>query len=115
MRAALDSEVVVIADRSGVIRFWSAGAERAFGYPATRAVGETLDLIVPPEHRDAHWNGFRRAVEASSAGLEGEATPFPVRCADGVVREAMGRLTLARRPAGRVAAVIVAFDTAAAP
>jgi PAS domain S-box-containing protein len=110
----VESEVVVIADGSGVIRFWSAGAQAAFGHSAARAVGETLDLIVPPEHRAAHWSGFRRAVEASSAALEGEATPFPVRCADGVVREATGRLTLARRPDGRVAAVIVAFDTAAA-
>jgi PAS domain S-box-containing protein len=47
----VDDEPVVLADRNGVIRFWSRGAEQAFGHAVAEAVGQTLDLIVPPEHR----------------------------------------------------------------
>jgi len=101
----------VIADREGMICFWSAGAETAFGHPAAEAVGQTLDLIVPPEFREAHWKGFRRAVQSSAAHLEGQVTPFPVCCADGGVLAAPGRLTLVRDPEGEVIAVTVAFGS----
>jgi PAS domain S-box-containing protein len=99
-----------MADPSGVICFWSAGAERAFGYPAAEAVGQTLDLIVPPEHREAHWNGFRRAIESGAASVEGQSIPFPARCAGGDVAARPGRLTLVRRPRGQVIAALVVFD-----
>src|SRR4051794_19879525 len=78
----LDHSPVVLTDAEGVIRFWSAGAETAFGYAAIEAVGQTLDLIVPAEYSDAHWAGFRRAM-AAGAAAEGQINPFPVRRADG--------------------------------
>jgi PAS domain S-box-containing protein len=55
-------EALVLADVQGVIRFWNAGAERLFGYPASEAVGANLDLIVPERFRAAHDAGFERAV-----------------------------------------------------
>ena len=106
----MNSSAVVIADATGVIRFWSLGAEKAFGYPAAEAVGKTLDLIVPAEYREAHWNGFRRAVASGAAGLEGQLNPFPVRQAGGVVAEVPGTLTLVRRAQGQVIAAMVVFE-----
>ena len=106
----MDDEPVVLADQSGVIRFWSGGAEKAFGYAFAEAVGQTLDLIVPPEHREAHWNGFRRAMQCGAAAVEGQAVPFPVRHADGSNIARQGRLTLLRRSRGDVIAAIVVFD-----
>src|SRR5260370_32744209 len=100
----MDENAVVIADRAGIIRLWSLGAEKAFGYPAAEAIGETLDLIVPAEYREAHWRGFRHAVESGAADLEGQTSPFPVRHADGAIAAAPGRLTLVRRPQGQVIA-----------
>ena len=106
----MDQTAIIIADTAGVIRFWSPGAETAFGYAAERAIGDTLDLIVPPEHRDAHWIGFRRAVESGAAAVEGQTAPFPVRRADGGVRETPGRLALVRDPQGRVVGAMVVFE-----
>ena len=106
----MEAEALVIADQAGVIRVWSAGAEARFGWSGAQAVGGTLDLIVPPEHREAHWRGFRKAVESGVAQLEGQTSPFPVRHTDGAVREVAGRLTLVREPRGRVVAVVVAFE-----
>ncbi len=105
----MDCTVVVMADAQGVIRFWSRGAELAFGHAAERAVGHTLDLIVPAEAREAHWAGFRRAVAAGHAAVEGEVGPFPVLCADGDVAETPGRLTLIRQADDRVVGAMVVF------
>jgi PAS domain S-box-containing protein len=108
----MDSDAIVMTDPMGTIRLWSPGAEKAFGYSASQAIGETLDLIVPAQYRDAHWQGFRRAVEVGAAQLEGEAAPFPVQHADGSISDRTGRLTLIRQPQGRVVAVVVAFQSA---
>ena len=106
----LDNNAIVIADAAGVIRFWSAGAEKAFGYAPRQAVGQTLDLIVPPEHRQAHWAGFRHAIASGTAAVEGTAVPFPVRRADGGTSPTRGRLTLLREPGGMVVAAVVVFE-----
>lgn len=65
-------EAIVGADTDGVIRLWNRGAEEIFGYTREEAVGESLDLIVPEEYRDAHWQGFDAAIE------RGETTKEPV-------------------------------------
>ncbi len=106
----MDSHAVVIADPAGIIRFWSRGAESAFGYSPGHAVGRTLDLIVPPEFREAHWIGFRRAMARGAAEAEGTPTPFPVRRADGEVVPTPGRLTLMREPLGQVIGAAVVFE-----
>jgi PAS domain S-box-containing protein len=110
----MDLDAILIADTAGVIRFWSAGAEAAFGHTAMQAIGQTLDLIVPLEHRQAHWKGFRRAIASGTAAAEGQPGSFPVRHADGGIAETQGRLTLVRRPDGRVIAAAVAFEPARA-
>ena len=106
----MNAEPMVLVDLNGVIRLWSDGAERMFGYAAPEAVGQTLDLIVPPEYREAHWNGFRRAIASGYASVEGQATPFPARHATGEVIPRPGRLTLIRRPQGQVVAAVVVFE-----
>jgi len=105
----LDHHAVVVADATGVIRFWSAGAEKAFGHAAERALGKTLDLIVPPEHRQAHWAGFRKAMASGAAEVEGRSVPFPAHRADGATAVLSGRLSLLRAPDGSVIAAVVVF------
>lgn len=107
--SALDERAVVMASAEGVIVYWSPGAERAFGHPAVEALGRTLDLILPAEHVDAHWVGFRRAMASGAAEAEGRSSLFPVRCAGGTISERRGRLTMIRDPDGRVVAAGVVF------
>lgn len=80
----MDNHAVVVADASGVIQLWSRGAETLFGHAARDTVGRTLDLIVLEEFREAHWNGFRRAMASGVAGAEGQPVELPVNCASGV-------------------------------
>lgn len=104
---------IVMADREGRIAFWSPGAEAAFGYRASDAIGQSLDLIVPAEFQQAHWKGFRQALESGTAAVEGQTSPFPVRVANGEVVPTPGRLTLVRRPDGAAVGAIVAFASPA--
>jgi PAS domain S-box-containing protein len=55
-------DAIIFADGDGVIRLWNHGAEVLFGFPAAEVVGCSLDLIIPERFRQAHWDGFRRAV-----------------------------------------------------
>ena len=106
----METEVIVLADRLGVIRYWSSGATAMFGYPAAQAIGQPLDLIVPDEHREAHWKGFWRAFDSGTAAAEGQAGPFPSRHADGSTVTRTGRLSLVREPRGKVVAALVVFE-----
>jgi PAS domain S-box-containing protein len=77
------SQAVVMADTSGHITYWSAGAEDLFGHTAAEAVGASLDLIVPSEHRERHWTGFHRAMATAECRLDRATINLPVLCRDG--------------------------------
>ena len=55
-------DAIIFADREGVIRLWNSGAEDIFGYNASEAVGQTLDLIIPERFRQRHWEGYRKVM-----------------------------------------------------
>ena len=58
------SEALIYADRQGIIRWWSDGAERLFGFSKEEALGASLDLIIPEKLREGHWRGFNAAMES---------------------------------------------------
>jgi PAS domain S-box-containing protein len=86
-----DTHAIVMADPDGTISHWDAGAEQLFGYAVAEALGQSLDLIVPPEFRERHWAGFRKAVATGTCRLHGAVTNIPVRCKNGEVRPFPGR------------------------
>ena len=106
----MEAEALVLADRQGVIRYWSSGATALFGYSVDEALGQSLDLIVPTEYREAHWKGFRRAFDSGAAAAEGQSGPFPTRLADGSIVTRSGRLSLVRKSQGEVVAALVVFE-----
>jgi len=106
----MKTDAIVMADQQGVIRYWSDGAAAMFGYAADDALGKRLDLIVPDEHREAHWIGFQRAFTSGTAAAEGVGGPFPAKHADGNIVVRNGRLSLLRQPDGGVVAALVVFE-----
>lgn len=70
-------EAIVFADREGVIRLWNSGAEATFGYPASEAIGQSLDLIVPEKLRERHWRGYRRTMETGRTKYGRETLKVP--------------------------------------
>ena len=53
---------MIFADREGVIQVWNRAAAELFGYLPEETVGRTLDIIVPEHLRQAHWEGFGKAM-----------------------------------------------------
>jgi PAS domain S-box-containing protein len=66
-------DAMIFADRDGLIRIWNARAEEMFGYTASEAIGASLDLIIPPHLRAAHWRGYRTAMASGRTRLGGNA------------------------------------------
>lgn len=56
-------EAVIFADIKGLVRYWNRGAEEIFGFTAQEAMGQSLDMIIPERMRQAHWDGYYKAIE----------------------------------------------------
>jgi len=55
-------DAVVYSDAAGRIQFWNQGAEAIFGFTASEAIGESLDIIVPLNLRQRHWDGYDKTM-----------------------------------------------------
>ena len=58
---------ILFADHNGIIRFWNAGCERIFGHAASEAVGQSLDIIIPPALRARHWQGYANTMRTGQS------------------------------------------------
>jgi PAS domain S-box-containing protein len=92
----MDQHAIIIADARGVIQLWNAGAAALFGHQAVDAVGKGLDLVVPPDLREAHWHGFGHAMQTGIAGGEGAFFDAPGLCSSGEVKTLRGQLHVLR-------------------
>ncbi|MBN9049926.1 MAG: PAS domain S-box protein [Rhizobiales bacterium] len=68
---ASEADAIVAGDPEGLIRFWNPGAERIFGYTATEASGQSLDLIIPERLRKAHWDGWHKVMQTGRSRYAG--------------------------------------------
>jgi PAS domain S-box-containing protein len=55
-------DAVIWADAEGIIHYWNRGAEELFGWTRDEALGQTLDMIIPENLRDRHWEGYDRVL-----------------------------------------------------
>ena len=77
------SDAIMFSDRQGIIRLWNLGAERMFGYAASEAVGQSLDLIIPENLRGRHWDGYYRVMESGESRYSTEMLSAPALRRDG--------------------------------
>jgi PAS domain S-box-containing protein len=67
------SDALIAVSPTAEVLFWSAGAERLFGYSRQDAVGRSLlDLIVPDDDRETELHRIRSASVDESAAFEVE-------------------------------------------
>jgi PAS domain S-box-containing protein len=82
LAAALDS-IVIISEDSRVME-WNVAAERTFGFTRGEAVGHDLcDLIIPPEHREAHRHGMARYLATGVGPVIGRRVELEALRRDG--------------------------------
>ena len=78
------SDAIVYADAAGVIRLWNRGATRIFGFTETDALGQPLDIIIPENLRQRHWDGYRATVRTGeSRYADGQLLSVPAVRKDG--------------------------------
>jgi PAS domain S-box-containing protein len=100
---------LVFAEPSGVVRIWNAGAESLFGHRAAEAIGQTLDLIIPPDYRERHWAGYRAAMAAGDGNIDHSAFNIPALHRDGTVIRVEVRLLVVHDSRNRVAGAMAVF------
>jgi len=92
----MQDQAIIISDTAGTIQLWSEGATNLFGHPASEAVGKKLDLVVPPDLREHHWNGFHGAIRRGSANGEGTFFDIPGFTRGGEIKTFRGQLHILR-------------------
>lgn len=68
------ADAIIVSDAEGTITTWNSAAAKLFGVPAGEALGRSLDIIIPERLREAHWTGFRKAMETGTTRLGGAPT-----------------------------------------
>jgi PAS domain S-box-containing protein len=95
------TDAVVIADADGTIIFWNDAAARLFGWSATEAVGQSLDLIIPERLRERHWAGYRRTMATGHTSYGDRLLEVPALHRDGRTLSVAFTVTLLR-PIGMI-------------
>ena len=96
------ADAMVCCDGAGTILRWNAAAVALFGFSREEALGASLDLIIPEHLRQAHWEGFRRALASGSTRLSGRPTLTRALAKDSGRLYVQMSFALVRDPAGSV-------------
>lgn len=111
---AAAGDAIIVADPDGVIRLWNPAAERLFGFTATEALGQSLDLIIPERFRARHWAGYRETTRTGTTRYGAEVLRVPATHKDGRRISIAFTVALVTEADGAVRAIgaIVRDDTA---
>jgi PAS domain S-box-containing protein len=104
----MESDAVIATDRAGMVNFWNPGATRIFGFTADEAIGQSLDLIIPPNLRARHWDGFNRVMATGESHYgHGDLLSVPAQTRSGQRISVEFTIAMLKdgdgRPAGTVA------------
>jgi PAS domain S-box-containing protein len=91
-------DAIISKNLEGVIESWNAGAERIFGYTANEAIGQSVEMLIPPDRlneepeilnrirrgeRIDHYETLRRRKDGNLIDIS--LTVSPIMDADGKV------------------------------
>ena len=95
LRSVLDTipDAIIVIDSNGIMRSFSAAAERLFGYAAEEAIGQNVSLLMPSPYREQHdaylaryfATGQKRIIGRGRIviGLRKDGSTFPMELAVG--------------------------------
>ena len=98
-------DAIVSKSLEGVILTWNSGAQRIFGYTAAEAIGQSINLIIPPERRQEEREILRRLrrgeridhLETVRVAKDGQRLDISLTVSP--VRDAKGRIVGASKVA----------------
>jgi PAS domain S-box-containing protein len=100
------ADAVVVTDANGAIALWNAAAERMFGFAASEALGQSLDLIIPERLRHRHWEGFHKTMLTGQTKYGTDLLRVPAVDKGGRTLSIAFTVALLPAPDGRPAAIV---------
>jgi two-component system sensor kinase FixL len=103
LQSILDTvpDAMVVIDERGVMRSFSAAAERLFGHRAVDAIGQNVKMLMPSPHRESHdgyvnrylVTGERRIIGIGRVvvGERNDGSTFPMELAIGEMKSSEQR------------------------
>ena len=76
-------DAILYADADGLIRLWNQGAERLFGFTEAEALGQSLDLIIPENLRQRHWDGYYKVMKTGQSHYQTDLLSAPATTREG--------------------------------
>ncbi|RWM40292.1 MAG: PAS domain S-box protein [Mesorhizobium sp.] len=76
-------EATIVINEQGIIRSFSAAAERMFGYAAAEAIGNNVTLLMSPPYREEHDAYIRRYRDTGERRIIGTGRVVSARRKDG--------------------------------
>jgi len=101
----LAPDAIIAADTGGVIRLWNQGAERIFGIVSGQAMGQSLDLIIPENQRNRHWEGWAKVMLSGESRYGQELLRVPAIRGDGSRFSAEFSIVMLKDEAGKITGV----------
>lgn len=83
---------VIFGDAEGKVRLWNTGAERIFGFRADEVVGKSMDLIIPENLRERHWEGYEQTMKTGRPQYSRNLLAVSAIRKDGTVHPLSSRL-----------------------
>ncbi len=95
LRSVLDTvpDAMIVIDDRGIIRSFSAAAERLFGFSAAEIIGRNISTLMPPPYREHHDSYLARYLATGEkrvigrgrvvVGLRKDETTFPMELSVG--------------------------------
>ena len=74
---ALAPDAIMFTDREDIIRMGNLAAERIFRTPAEKALGQSLDLIIPEKLRERRREGFHKTIATGETRYGTELLAVP--------------------------------------
>jgi len=106
------SSAILQVDTKGIITLWSKGAEAFFGFSAEYVIGQSMEILIPPSHRERHWKGFNKAMASGKVRHDQLIVNSPILCRDGQIALFPAREILLRDAFGASVGVIAIFSPA---
>ncbi len=100
------SDAVIVADASGNIIVWNAGAERMFGHSTAQALGQSLDLITPERLRARHWTGYHHSMATGTTKYGNDLLKVPAVHKDGRAMSIAFTVAMLFAPDDKVSAIV---------
>ncbi len=96
-------DAIIFADTEGIVRLWNSGAEAIFGYSATEAIGQDLDIIIPEKLRERHRQGYRKVMATGVSKYMQELLAVPAQRKDGARISIEFSIVVLKSDDGRIA------------